>query len=295
VAAPDYQVQSLARAVALLQTFSVERPTQTIGEMSRRTALPRSTVHRLVVNLVRLGLLARDPVNDRYRLGLMLARLGNVALSRRHVGTVARPVMERLVHLSGESSMMATLDGRVAVYTDKVESERHRLSINNRIGDLVPMHCTGTGKCLLAFMNPDEVLRVLKVSGLPRRTARTLTDLPALLHDLAEIRSRGYSIDRGESEEGLTSIAAPIWDAAGTLVGTVCVAGPSERILAESHDKLAALVRAAGAEISRGLGADPVGEPAWGKSGTAVEGQDAADPVGTPARAEPAADEERSA
>src|SRR5688572_22109289 len=99
--------------------------------MSRRTALPRSTVHRLVVNLVRLGLLARDPVNDRYRLGLMLARLGNVALSRRHVGTVARPVMERLVHLSGESSMMATLDGRVAVYTDKVESERHRLSINN--------------------------------------------------------------------------------------------------------------------------------------------------------------------
>jgi hypothetical protein len=73
------------------------------------------------------------------------------------------------------------------------------------------------------------------------------------------------------------------------------VAGPSERILAESHDELAGLVRAAAAEISRGLGADPVGEPAWGGSGTAVEGQDAADPVGPPAPVEPAADEERSA
>ncbi len=254
--APDYQVQSLARAAALLRAFSMEEPLLTIGELSARTNLPRSTVHRLVVNLVHLGLLARDPISDKYRPGLMLARLGNLALGRRHLRDLARPVMERLVRHSGESSVLAAIDGDVAVYVEKAESERRSLSITSRIGDLVPLHCTGTGKCLLAFMNPDEAIRLLRSNGLPRRTGRTITDLEAMLDHLAEIRARGYAVDGGESEEGLASIAAPVWDAANRLAGALCVAGPSERVLAEEGGALAAMVQAAAEEISKTLGAD---------------------------------------
>lgn len=252
----DYEVQSLTRAVSLLQTFTPEEASLTIGELSRRTGLPRSTVHRLVVNLVQLGLLSRDPITERYRPGLLLARLGNIALSQHQIRDVARPIMERLVHASGEASQLAALDGSVAVYIERVESDRHKLTLTHRLGDQVPLHSAGTGKCLLAFTDPAQARRLLPRGPLPAFTPRTLVDRDALLAHLAEIREAGYSIDSGESEPGLTSIAAPVWDAANLLVASLCVAGPSERILAERRDELTMLVRTAADDISTALGAD---------------------------------------
>jgi DNA-binding IclR family transcriptional regulator len=252
----DYQVQSLTRAVSLLRAFTPEEASLTLGDLSRRTGLPRSTVHRLVVNLVQLGLLSRDPVGERYRPGLLLARLGNLALSRHQIRDVARPIMERLVHASGESSQLAALDGSVAVYIERVESDRHKLTLTHRLGDQVPLHSAGTGKCLLAFTDPAQVSRLLPCGPLPAYTVRTITDPKALLAHLADIRARGYSVDSGECEPGLTSIAAPVWDAANDLVASLCVAGPSERILAGRRDELTTLVRTAADDISIALGAD---------------------------------------
>lgn len=252
----DYQVQSLGRAVAILQTFSLDDPSLTIGEMSRRTGLPRSTVHRLVVNLVQLGLLSRDPITDQYRPGLMLARLGSVAISQHQIRDVARPIMERLVQTSGEASQLAVLERGVAVYIERVESQRHKLTLTHRVGDRVPLHGAGTGKCLLAFVGPDEVDGLLPRGPLPAYTVRTITDRRALLEHLAEIRARGYSIDSGEVELGLTSIAAPVWDVTNRLVAALCLAGPSERILLDRLDELTALARRAADDISTALGAD---------------------------------------
>jgi len=270
MAASNYEVQSLIRAVALLEAFSPEAASLTIGDLSRRTSLPRSTVHRLVVNLVRLGLLTRDPLTDRYRLGLMLARLGNVALGQRQIRDVARPIMERLVRATGESSQLAELDGELAIYTEKVESDRHKLSTTHRVGDRVPLHSGGTGKCLLAFLEPAYARRILGSAPLPRYTDRTLTEPDALMTHLAEIRARGFSVDNGETEAGLASIAAPVWDATGHLVGTLCVAGPSERILAERKDELARQVQAAADQISAALGVD-LARPSRSAPTTAAE------------------------
>jgi DNA-binding IclR family transcriptional regulator len=252
----DYQVQSLGRAVAILQTFSMAEPSLTIGELSRRTGLPRSTVHRLVVNLMQLGLLSRDPVTDQYRPGLLLARLGGIAVSQHQIRDVARPIMEQLVQASGEASQLAVLECGVAVYIERVESQRHRLTLTHRVGDQVPLHSAGTGKCLLAFVDPGEVAALLPPGPLPAYTARTITDRRALMAHLDEIRARGFSIDSGESEPGLTSIAAPVWDVTNRLVAALCLAGPSERILLDRLDEFTRLVGKAADDISAALGAD---------------------------------------
>jgi DNA-binding IclR family transcriptional regulator len=181
-----------------------------------------------------------------------------IALSQHRLRDVARPIMARLVRDSGEASQLAALDRGIALYVERVESDRHMLTLAHRLGDQVPLHSAGTGKCLLAFSDPAQVRELLPGDPLPAYTSRTIVRVEALLAHLDEIRARGYSIDSGESEPGLASIAAPVWDVTHQLVAALCVAGPSERLLAERRDELTRLVRAAADDISVALGADPV-------------------------------------
>jgi DNA-binding IclR family transcriptional regulator len=147
------------------------------------------------------------------------------------------------------------------VYVDIVESDRRALSIKNRAGDRVPLHCSGTGTCLLAFLDKEEATRLLASTELSPLTAKTITDPEVLLRELAAIRARGYSVDRGESEDGLASIAAPVRDADGAFFGAVCIAGPAERVLGGNHTGLVALVRAAADEISVLI--EAIGRSSW--------------------------------
>jgi DNA-binding IclR family transcriptional regulator len=253
VPAPTYAVQSLERAAALLRSFSAAEPELTIGDLARRSGLPRSTVHRLVVNLVRLGFLARDPHTDRYRLGLLLAELGAVALSRMGLRDKARPIMQRLADETGEVVCLAVLEQKRSVYIEVVEGH-HGLRLRASVGSTAPLHASATGTTLMAEMSEADVRRVAAQTGLPRLTSRTLTDVDSLLKRLAAIRARGYAIDDGESEEGLTGLAAPVRSPAGEAAAALVIAGPGARVLADNARRWAPLVVAAANEISASLG-----------------------------------------
>lgn len=251
--AATYNVQSLERAVALLRSFSTNDPELTIGELARRGNLPRSTVHRLVVNLVRLGLLSRNPRTERYRLGLLLAELGAISLSRLGLREKARPVMERLAEQTGEVVCLAVLENNRSVYLEVVEGH-HGLRLRASIGSVAPLHSSATGTMLLAHMPEADVRRIAAVTGLPRWTSRTITEIELLLKRLREIRARGYSIDDGETEEGLTGLAAPVRSPDGAVEGALVIAGPGARVLADRGRRWAPVVVAAAGEISASLG-----------------------------------------
>src|SRR6266852_5212970 len=151
-----YAVQSLERAASLLRSFSAAEPELTIGELARRSHLPRSTVHRLVVNLLRLGFLARNPHSERYRLGLLLAELGTIALGRMGLREKARPIMERLAAETGEVVCLAVLERNRSVYVAVVEG-RHGLRLRATVGSVAPLHASATGMVLLASMSEDAV------------------------------------------------------------------------------------------------------------------------------------------
>ena len=253
MATADYQVQSLARAAAILTAFSADQPALTIGEIARRCGLPRSTVHRLVVNLVRLGFLARDPLTDHYRLGLLMVELGAIALSRLDLRERAMPAMERLAERTGEAVFLAVLDHNASVYVQKVEG-RQGLRMTAHIGRRAPLHCTASGKVLLASLPDEQVRRIAAETGLPAATARTITAIGPLLAHLAEVRRRGYAVDGEESEEGLVGIAAPVRGADGATVAALTIAGPSSRLLPGGRSELAPLVVATADDASGLLG-----------------------------------------
>jgi len=247
-----YAVHSLERAASLLRSFSAAEPELTIGELARRNNLPRSTVHRLVVNLMRLGFLARDARTERYRLGLLLAELGTIALSRMGLREKARPIMVRLAEQTGEVVCLAVVERNRSMYVEVVEG-RHGLRLRATVGSSTPLHASATGTVLLAYMPEAEVRRLAVETGLPKLTARTITRIEPLLERLAAIRARGFSIDEGESEEGLTGLAAPV-RSPGVVVAALVIAGPGARVLADEGRRWAPVVVAAASEISAGLG-----------------------------------------
>lgn len=251
--AATYAVQSLERAASLLMCFSLAEPELTIGDLARRGGLPRSTVHRLVVNLVRLGFLTRDPRTERYRLGLLLAELGTIALSRMGLREKARPIMARLADETGEVACLAVLEHNRAVYVEVVEG-RHGLRLRAAVGGVAQLHTSATGTMLLAHLPDAEVRRIAAQTNLPRFTPRTITKIEPLLERLAEVRRRGFSIDNGESEEGLTGLAAPVRSASGDVQAALVIAGPAERILGDDPARMGLVVVAAANEISALLG-----------------------------------------
>lgn len=253
MSAPDYLIQSLERAASVLGVFGTDEPELSISQIAKRTRLPRSTTHRIVVNLLHLGFLTRKPDTDGYCLGLRLVELGAIALSQLDLRKVARPAMETLAAQTGEAVFLSVLDKSWSVYVEKVDG-LHGLQMTAAIGHRALTHCTATGTTLLAYLPETEVRRIVAEVGMPRQTARTITEIEPLLARLAEIRQHRYAIDDGESEDGLVGIAAPVFASGNQAAAALVVAGPRQRLSPDRWPELGPVVTAAAGEISAALG-----------------------------------------
>jgi DNA-binding IclR family transcriptional regulator len=243
----------VARALAILSAFSFNDPVLGVSELGRRINLPKSTVHRLLRILVQEGFVERTP-DERYRLTLKLYEIGQEVVSTRVLRQVGHVPLERLHNDSGEATHLAVLSGTDVVYLDRLESA-HMLTVLTSVGRRRAAHATSSGKVLLAFGTQADVDEVVK-GGLPRLGPRTITTRTRLNHALAEVRKNGYAVSTDETGVGIVSIAAPIFDRAGTCVAAVSVAGPLIRMPSEQHPKLIRMVVRTAAEISKALVSD---------------------------------------
>jgi IclR family acetate operon transcriptional repressor len=245
-------IQSVQRAIRLLKAFD-NGPTELgVSELSRRVALHKSTVSRLLATLEREGLLERVPETDKYRLGFMLVRLAGQVTHFGDVRAAARPMLVELSENSRETVHLAVLDGDEVINVEQI-SGPHLVRDTNWVGRRTPLHCVANGKALLAFRAPADIERVL-IGQLPRFTNRTITDPKRLRAELADVRGRGYAQAIGEIEEGLNAVAAPVRDAAGAVVAAVSISGPAYRVKADRIAELGTLTISAAAKISARLG-----------------------------------------
>lgn len=245
--------QVVDRVVDILEAFPRLGPELGVSDISRALGLKKATTHRLLASLLRRGLVAQDPVSRRYRLGIKLWELGSLATSQVDWVDRVKPYLQHLTDISGETTHLAVLNDGQVLYVDKVESSRS-LRMPSQVGRRLPVHCTGVGKALVAFL-PDEVLKgIVARRGLPPMTAHTVTDLGTLRSDLAVVRERGFAIDNEEIDEGLTCIAAPVRDHTSHVVAAISIAGPTSRLKPETIPVRAAQVVQAANEMSRALG-----------------------------------------
>ncbi|GII78298.1 IclR family transcriptional regulator [Sphaerisporangium rufum] len=225
-------VQSVDRALDVLEALAEHGGAASLSQIAARTGLPYGTIHRLLRALLDRGYV-RQESDRRYALGSTLVRLGGAA--ERLVGTWARPYLEKLVALSGETANLAVMEGNFVVYIAQAASSR-RLRMFAEVGRRVLPHSTAVGKVLLAA-RPDAA-EVLARTGLPRRTPHTVVSAPEMLAELDLVRARGYAADLGEEEPGVHCLAVPVRDG-DRVVAAMSVSGPAGRIDALDRAELA--------------------------------------------------------
>ncbi len=244
-------LHSVRRAISALEEIS-DAGELGVSELGRRLGVHKATASRLVATLAERGMLERDPVTERFRLGFGLIRLAGAAMAGLDIVRVSHPILEDLAERTRETVNLGVLAGDSVVYIDQVTGTRSIVAVS-WVGRRTPLHCTSNGKVLLAHMDPAERDAQL-AEPLTEMTPRTVTDPAVLGRQLDEIARRGYAQTVEELEEGLNAVAAPVWQADGQVTAALSVSGPAFRMRPMDLPRTARLVMDAADAISRRLG-----------------------------------------
>jgi IclR family transcriptional regulator, acetate operon repressor len=244
-------IRSVERAVAILDLLARDG-WRAGAEVARDLGVHRSTALRLLSTLERHGLVERDPRNAKYRLGRRLPQLASVVTGEFDLRFVARPVCERLAGALGETVTLDVLDADEIVPIEQATGSTSVVSVN-WLGRRTPLHCTASGKVILAFA-PNALRQRLLARPLERRTPHTIVDRAELEEQLAVALETGFARTFQELEVGLDAIAAPVHSADGAVVAAIDVSGPAHRLKEGDRPELVGLTREAAADLSRRLG-----------------------------------------
>ena len=253
IMAKAYTVPSVSRALAILELLAQSKRGLSLSDISRKLALPKSSVHVLVRTLELIGYLKNNRISKKYHFGLKLISLSNTALENLEMRELARPFLQDLMLKTGLTVHMAILEGAEAVIIEKVEA-LGMLRLATWVGRRLDANSSSLGKALLAF-DPDlDMSQRLIGRAYARHNRNTITSPDKLARELKKIRELGYAFDDEEGEIGFRCIGAPIYDAASKVIAAVSVAGTSVQIPKENAAKLASAVKATAQEISSHLG-----------------------------------------
>jgi len=251
----DSYVQSFARGLEVIRSFSAQAPVQTLSEVAARTGMTRAGARRILLTLQTLGYVHSD--GKHFRLTPRILDLGFAYLSSMPLWSLAGPAMEGLVDAVGESCSAAVLDGLDVVYVLRVHTHKI-MSTNLGVGSRLPAFWTSLGRVLLAAQPDAQVQALMDRCSRSQFTQLTQTSDEALWTVIRQTRSQGWCLLNQELEEGLISIAAPVRNSLGQTVAALNISGQANRTSAEmmqnqllpqllrTCDTISQLLRAAG-------------------------------------------------
>ncbi|MFC8434130.1 IclR family transcriptional regulator [Streptomyces sp. NPDC057253] len=245
-------VQSVDRAVTVLEILA-QRGEAGVSEVADAIDVHKSTAFRLLGALEAHGMVEQEGERGKYRLGFGIVRLAGAVTGRIDVTKHGRGICERLADTLGETMNIAVLESHHVINLDQVRGQS-AITAQNWVGRLTPMHCTSSGKVLLAHLDPGRLDELVAEAGLPRMTARTLTSRRSLDAELALVREQGYAMTVEEYEEGLNAMAAPVRSSGGEVVAALTASGPAFRLTEERMHELAPLLIEGADELSRRMG-----------------------------------------
>ena len=246
-------VQSLGRAFAILEEIARHREGVGLADLSKLVGLHNSTTFHLAKTMVSLGYIRQEKDSKRYRVGGPLFALAASALDEIEMVNVATPVLEDLSRETGESSHFAVRMGDAVVVIART-SGPGAFHLTDRVGVLRPAHCTALGKVILASLRQDQLERFLARVELKPSTAHTITESPALLREIAEIRRSGIAYDDGEFNLEVRCVAVPVKDFTGQIIGALGISGPIWRLSNQVMQSRAKTVQAASNRLSAAFG-----------------------------------------
>jgi len=246
-------IQSIDRALQVLELFSLEKPEWGITEISKALNIYKSNVHNVLTTLAEKGFVIKDAKTDKYKLGIKFFELGSIVIKNMDLRKIAHPYMEKLLKEFNETVHLGILvEGEIL----SIEQEESGQSLSPRIfiGKRAPLHCTGVGKAIMAYLPKDKVTAIVKEKGLTRYTENTITNKRELEKELEKIREQGCAVDNMEHEEGVRCIAGPIRDYTGKVRASLSVSGPAFRINENNIPNIAKKVKEYCDYISKEMG-----------------------------------------
>jgi IclR family transcriptional regulator, KDG regulon repressor len=248
-------VQSLGRAFAILEEVARHREGIGLADLSKLVGLHNSTAFHLAKTLVRLGYIRQEPESKRYRIGRPLFALAASALDEIEMVNLAKPILEGLSYETGESSHFSVWMGDAIVVIARTGGPG-AFQLADRVGVVRPAHCTALGKIMLASLNEEQLKRFLERADLKASTEKSITEIPALLREIAEVQRTGVASDEGEFNSEVRCLAVPVHDFTRQVIGAIGISGPIWR--QADKVKKTQILQAAASRLSTAFGASEI-------------------------------------
>lgn len=247
-------VQSLERALTILNKLSEYPDGISIARLSEQVGLTKSTTHRLLATLANMNYVVKDEETDKYKLGLQILFLSRNLLNNSNIVNISKPYLEKLSQEVNETVHLCIEDHGEVIYIDKIESHQ-TIRMFSRIGSRAPMYCTAVGKVLLSGMDPAQFEELISQMDFAPKTPNTITSEEAFRAEIAKVKRQGYALDNSENESFLRCIAFPIYDHRGKIIASFSVSGPNNRVTMEFiQGTLIHKMKQVSLDISRNLG-----------------------------------------
>ncbi|EKQ55019.1 MULTISPECIES: IclR family transcriptional regulator [unclassified Clostridium] len=215
-------VQSVERALDILDCLAEYPKGCGIGELSKNLNLSKSTIHRIITTLKYKDYVTQNKENEKYKLGIKLLNLSSSITNSMDLITTARPYIydfaskvDEVIHLCIPDESFSNI-----IYVDKVSSENtsRNIVMSSSIGKKAPIYCTASGKLLLSQYSDDKIRELLKDTKFVKYAENTITDINILLDEIHEIRKNLYAFDNIEYDTGVICIAVPIFDRTNKII-----------------------------------------------------------------------------
>jgi DNA-binding IclR family transcriptional regulator len=243
------------RAIEILLMFDDLRPVITAAEVAERFKMPRSTTYRYLTSLRAQGLLV-EAGDAGFRLGHRILALARIARQGFTILQISRPHLQRALKATGETVLLTQRTGEDLTVLECLESSSP-IRISYERGQVLPTPASASAKIFLAFDTQDRTNKLLKKRRFTQYTDHTITEPVALAKNLQEVRANGYAVNHNEVDDGITAVAAPVYDAGGGVEYSVSIVVPSFRVddkrlkvLADEVKKTAAAISEANAASS---------------------------------------------
>lgn len=245
---------SLGKAFLIMEAMASAHSPMRLQDISLAVGINTSTVLRFLKTLMDLEYVRQNPQTFQYYLTLKLVRLGEDVKVNFKFRDVVRPYLERMAADWAESTFLAVEQDSNLVYIDAVDGPDHMLRTLQRIGHIAPLNSTAVGKCILSGCDETHIDALIASRGLVAPTHRTISTKPALMAELARVRSEGCAIDDEECELGVRCVAAPLRDYSGRIVAAISTSGPVHRMSLEKIEFIRKAIIGIAASISTELG-----------------------------------------
>lgn len=250
----EYIIQAVSHALDLLEQFHEDVDELGVTELSKRLKLHKNNVFRLLATLESRGYIEQNKATENYRLGLKSLELGQTFIKQMGLLRQAKPILEKMVEQSNETSYVVIYKEHHVVYLDVVETNL-TVRVVSRVGSRLPAYCTASGKVHLAFMTDEELEDLLPKIDYVAHTSTTITSPETMKNEIQRVREQGYAFDDEELDLGVRCIAAPIRDYTRRIIGAISISGPTMRISNERMEsELTPLILEASKELSTRLG-----------------------------------------